>query len=146
MNTWHCLFFLWVITVCTGCAKTPSWLIGKFQFDNTRTTLQITKAAEGKTEALAGVVAGLAAAVAPQVLEEKWGNTTLTFTKSEMITLTNGSGHVVQFEVFESPSPDAVTIKTQEGKVETWRRTETGISRAAENVPALQLYFKRMKP
>jgi hypothetical protein len=134
-----------LLLATVSCSKTPSWFKGKFRFDQARTTQQIEAAAKQKQDGLASVVADLAVAVAPQILQEKWGDVLITITAEDIATVRKGSGSAVKYEVFDKAKTGTVTIKLADGKVETWTQTETGISRPAENTPELMLHFMRVK-
>ena len=133
-----------------GCSKTPTWFIGCFEFDAEESLKPLLDASSKdkkpepkKDEGMVGALQGLATALAPLALAQKFGGATITITKDEIITTKGGSGTVVKFEVYQLPDKDTVVIKTSENKIETWKKTNSGISQKATGDIELIIPFKR---
>ena len=133
-----------------GCSKTPTWFIGSFEFDAEESFKPLLDAASKKEkpepkkdEGMVGALKGLATVFAPLALAQEYGGPTVTISRDEIVTTKGGSGTVVKFEVYQLPDKDTVVIKTSENKIETWKRTNSGISQKATGDLDLFIPFKR---
>jgi hypothetical protein len=139
---------LFLICLASGCSKTPAWIMGKFEIDPAATMKEVEKAkadveAEKKKGNQPNLAKGLALVFAPFAVGKLYEGSILTITANEIITTKAGNGTVVKFEVHETPTKNSVSIKTSEGKVETWTKTETGIAKIAEGDLPILVHFKR---
>lgn len=144
------ILLLAALSQLVGCSKTPTWFIGSFEFDAEESFKPLLDAASKeekpepkKDEGMVGALKGLATVFAPLALAQEYGGATLTITRDEIIMTKGGSGSVVKFEVYQRPDPDTVMIKTSENKIETWKKTHSGISQKATGDLDLFIPFKR---
>jgi hypothetical protein len=144
------ILLLATLGLLVGCSKTPSWFVGSFEFDaETSMKPLLDSVKEDKKPAvkegggMPGLFQGIATLMVPLAFAQEFSGATITITNDEIITTRGGSGVVKQFEVYEVPDKDTLVLKTSENKIETWKRTKTGIAQNATGDMELLVHFKR---
>jgi hypothetical protein len=127
-----------------SCSKTPSWLRGKFELDQQRTSAEIQAIkSKGEQPSLLGALLDIGKALAPIAVAQKFDGSTITVTDVEMVITKNGTGTVEPFTVHEQQG-ESIMLKTASNEVQTWIKTDSGIAlKAAKGLP-FTVHFKRV--
>ncbi|MCB1094498.1 MAG: hypothetical protein KDN22_02865 [Verrucomicrobiae bacterium] len=139
-----------------GCSKNPNespgdsvnWLEGNYELDSNPEEKGEIKSTmvDDKGKQAAAALGGIIGAFETV---GRYNNTTIRITQTDIATFRGGVeiGTVIDYEIYDILSPNRVRIKTSEGKIETWEKTETGV-KATKGVGdgdhiTFPVYFKR---
>jgi hypothetical protein len=128
------LFTATILTLfLTCCSKTPTWFQGSFVF-NPPETAKSMKTKDLSNDALAYKI----------MLEADVGidKPILNISSGEIVALLNGSGDSMKYEIIQSPDENTIVIKKSNGNVETWQKTDSGITSPKGDY---SLHFKRLE-
>lgn len=140
-------FLLLPLTVLflTGCGE--NGLVGKWTLDEER-TLEELSAAENSAEptspgegAVKDIVGGLKKGIS-RVMLTQFEGVVVEFTPSEYRHTRNGVGAVQEYEVIERPEKSVYLVKTADGNIDTWAKTDNGIRMMLTGESDTWVYFR----
>lgn len=128
----------------TGCGG--NWLIGEWTLDKERTLEEITTASEPVESSdpgeglLRDIVGGFQKGIS-RVLLAQFEGVVVEFTATEVRRIRDGVGTTQTYEILEKPEAGVYLVKTANGNVVTWAKTDDGIRMKLGDEGGTWVYF-----
>ncbi|MEM1442154.1 MAG: hypothetical protein AAGF67_07410 [Verrucomicrobiota bacterium] len=115
----------------SGCSG--NWLVGKWELDKDRTVQELGNVEEPSPNAAPGggglfkeIVGGLQKGLS-RVLLTQFEGVKIEFTSDEQRKTKDGVGEALSYEILEKPDANTYLVKTDDGKIVTWEKVDSGI-------------------
>lgn len=146
------LLLVLAAALLSGCGA-GSWWQGKWTLDRPLTEQKFREAMAAKTsappvqegEGIGGFLRGAVSGLLEGMLLSALDNRVVEITDKEIISMKDGAGTALNYEVMSRPDKDSVVIKQSDGEVQTWRRVGEHLVMPTTGDASFQVYFRRVE-